>query len=496
MTGRHPHPVLVPHGYRIGNWEVREPLASGAFATVYAGRAAAGADPALPRRAALKFLPTGTRTPRQLRHLRELSEREVEVLARLRPPRLIRMFETLTVDDPDHPELDGATVIVLERAEGSLDSVLAHDPRPASGPAMLAQVCEGLYQLHRAGWVHGDLKPANVLLMGDGSVRLADFNMAAELHGTHAYAPAFATPDYTAPELLWPEMDERGARVRPSADIWAFGVFAHLVLSGTFPLPGGSTEARADAATRYARGAEELRLSPGLPEPWRRIVLACLAPTHARRITAEPLLRLVERAADVPRSARLPRLRAPFRHRHPVVAALLAAALVLPASLVGGGYAYVHYDDGTPVYEALPAASRAPTRSGGATSFGYHRCPPDSVCFFSEHNGNGEMCDWRGDDADWPAGDRPCAWAGGGPVRSIFNNLADGRTRRDVAYYRGSDFEPAGFDRTREAQRTGCTKHQAMGNLAGTYAPRSHRLVASCAAGESSTVGRILSVLD
>lgn len=400
MTGGHPHPVLVPHGYRIGNWEVREPLASGAFATVYAGRAAAGADPALPRRAALKFLPTGTRTPRQLRHLRELSEREVEVLARLRPPRLIRMFETLTVDDPDHPELDGATVIVLERAEGSLDSVLAHDPRPASGPAMLAQVCEGLYQLHRAGWVHGDLKPANVLLMGDGSVRLADFNMAAELHGTHAYAPAFATPDYTAPELLWPEMDERGARVRPSADIWAFGVFAHLVLSGTFPLPGGSTEARADAATRYARGAEELRLSPGLPEPWRRIVLACLAPTHARRITAEPLLRLVERAADVPRSARLPRLRAPFRRRHPVVAALLAAALVLPASLVGGGYAYVHYDDGTPVYEALPAASRAPTRSGGATSFGYHRCPPDSVCFFSEHNGNGEMCDWRGDDAD------------------------------------------------------------------------------------------------
>ncbi|NEE13348.1 protein kinase, partial [Streptomyces sp. SID7499] len=246
MTGRHPHPVLVPHGYRIGNWEVREPLASGAFATVYAARAAAGADPALPRRAALKFLPTGTRTPRQLRHLRELSEREVEVLARLRTPRLIRMFETLTVDDPDHPELDGATVIVLERAEGSLDSVLAHDPRSASGPAMLTQVCEGLYQLHRAGWVHGDLKPANVLLMGDGSVRLADFNMAAELHGTHAYAPAFATPDYTAPELLWPELDERGARVRPSADIWAFGVFAHLVLSGTFPLPGGSTEARAD----------------------------------------------------------------------------------------------------------------------------------------------------------------------------------------------------------------------------------------------------------
>jgi hypothetical protein len=496
MTWRQPHAVPVPRGYRVGDWEVREPLASGAFATVYAGSPAAGADPALPRRAALKFLPTGTRTPRQLRHLRELAEREVEVLARLRTPRLIRMFETLTVDDPDHPELDGATVIVLEQAEGSLDAVLAHDPRPASGPAMLAQVCEGLYQLHRAGWVHGDLKPANVLLMGDGSVRLADFNMAAELDGTHAYAPVFATPDYTPPELLWPEVDERGARIRPSADIWAFGVFAHLVLAGTFPLPGGSAEARADAATRYARGAEELRLSPELPEPWRRIVLACLAPTHARRVTAETLLRHVERVAHVPRSARLPRLRAPFRRRHPVAAVLLAAVLALPAVLIGGAYAYVHHDDGTPVYEALPAASRAPTHTGGAKPFGYHRCPPDSVCFFSEHNGNGEMCDWRGDDADWQTGKRTCAWADSRPVRSIFNNLADGRKHHDVAYYRGTDFEPAGLDRSREAQRTGCTKLHGMGNLSGTYAPRSHRLVDSCATGETSMVGRILSLFD
>ncbi|KMS65818.1 hypothetical protein ACM01_46705, partial [Streptomyces viridochromogenes] len=125
-------------------------------------------------------------------------------------PRLIRMYDTLTVDDPDHPELDGATVIVLERAEGSLDAVLTHDPKPESAPALLAQICEGLHQLHHAGWIHGDLKPANVLLMKDHSVRLADFNMAAELQGTHAYAPAFATPDYTPPELQWPEIDERG----------------------------------------------------------------------------------------------------------------------------------------------------------------------------------------------------------------------------------------------------------------------------------------------
>ncbi|MEV5814237.1 serine/threonine-protein kinase [Streptomyces mutabilis] len=381
MTGR-PYAVPVPKGYRIGPWEVREPLASGAFATVYdatrhtadattrhttdattgrisdgttgrgsdgtTGRGSDGGE--LPRRVALKFLSTGTRTPRQLHHLRDLAEREVQLLRRLHSPRLIRMYDTLTVDDPDHPELDGATVLVLERAEGSLDTLLARTPSPDAGPALLAQICEGLHQLHHAGWVHGDLKPANVLLMADGSARLADFNMAAEMQGTHAYTPAFATPDYTPPELLWPEVDERGTRIRPSADVWAFGVLAHVVLTGAFPLPGATPEARADAATRYAHGREELRLSPALPEAWRDVLRDCLAPTHAARPTdTAALLRRVEEAAGTSRSARLPRLR-PRRWRRPVLAAALAAAMVGAVSL-----AY------TAPRESSPAAAAPPT---------------------------------------------------------------------------------------------------------------------------------------
>ncbi|MBT3151721.1 protein kinase [Streptomyces sp. CHD11] len=352
---RQPYAVPVPKGYRVGVWEVRETLASGAFATVYAARRAVDApDPALPRDAALKFLPTGTRTPRQLSHLRELAEREADLLGRIRAPRLIRMYETLTVDDPAHPELDGASVLVLERAEGSLDALLERTPAPEAGPALLAQICEGLHQLHHAGWVHGDLKPANVLLLADGSVRLADFNMAAELEGTHAYSPAFATPDYTAPELLWPEIDERGARIRPTADIWAFGVLAHIVLSGSFPLPGGSTQARTDAAMRYARGAEELRLSPGLPDDWREIVRDCLAATHEERAAdTAALLRRVEQAAGASRSARLPRLK-PRRWRRPAALAAVVAALVL----AGSGVAYTSLRDEAPAAAAPPTCEK------------------------------------------------------------------------------------------------------------------------------------------
>ncbi|AKZ57677.1 Serine/threonine protein kinase [Streptomyces ambofaciens ATCC 23877] len=334
-----PYAVVVPKGYRVGGWEVRAPIATGAFGSVYEARRVDGADGGLPSTAALKFLPTGTGTPRQLTHLRELVEREVELHRRLRRPRLVRMYETLVVDDPARPALDGATVLVLEKAEGSLAALLAARPCPAGGAALVAQVCEGLAQLHAAGWVHGDLKPANVLLMEDGSVRLADFNMAAELEGTHAYTPAFSTPDYTPPELLWSEIGERGRRIRPSADVWAFGVLAHLVLSGSFPLPGGTPTARRDAGAAYARGTEELRLSPALPEAWREIVRACLTRTHAERIGTDVLSRRVAAAASGGRPGRsvLPRLTRVRRVTLAATAAVTAAALGYGLAVRGDG---------------------------------------------------------------------------------------------------------------------------------------------------------------
>ncbi|MFD8610355.1 serine/threonine protein kinase [Streptomyces sp. NPDC059631] len=361
-----PYAVPVPRGYRVGVWEVRRPLATGAFGSVYEARRTGGGHGPLPQSAALKFLPTGTGTPRRLTHLRELVDREVALHRRLRRTRLIRMYETLTVDDPACPALDGATVLVLEKAEGSLAALLASCPRPADGPALLAQICEGLAQLHRAGWVHGDLKPANVLLMRDGSARLADFNMAAELEGTHAYSPGFSTSDYTPPELLWSEIGERGRRIRPSADVWAFGVLAHLTLTGAFPLPGGIPTARRDAAVAYARGTAGLCLSPGLPDAWRALLPLCLTRTHADRIGTEALLRRVTAAAGTarpPRVLRLPARAAGHRHR----TRLLTGGLLATAAVAALGYGIgtlAHEPPPAETSAALPGTSAAPATYG------------------------------------------------------------------------------------------------------------------------------------
>ncbi|WP_328623240.1 serine/threonine-protein kinase [Streptomyces sp. NBC_00354] len=456
MTGRAGQrgTLAVPPGYRIGPWVVGHLLGAGAFGTVYAARRAVP-EPGLPGRAALKLLPTGTRTPRQLRHLSELADRETEVLRRVCTPRLIRMYEVLTLDDPGRPELDGATVLVLEEAKGSLDALLA-DGVPPTGPTLLAQVCEGLDQLHRAGWVHGDLKPGNVLLMPDGTARLGDFNTAAELEGTHAYAPAFATPDYTPPDLLWSEIGERGTKIRPTADIWAFGVLAHVVLTGSLPLPGGTSAARRDAALRYARGEEELRLSPELPEPWRDIVRDCLARSHEDRSrhTAASLLSRVEAAAAgraAPRRApKGSRALGPRRRGRVVITAGTAALAVL--GVVWG-------------------TGLLPLR--GAADAGYDRCRRGAVCFFAEEDGRGEICSWVDGDTDWSDGQAPCPWAAHSGPRSVYNNgfdLAEGATQVDVLYYAQPD----------RRELLGCVKVRTRTNLAGSDRPRSHAWVPDC----------------
>lgn len=457
----------VPKRYRVGGWEVGDPIASGAFGSVYRARRT-GPSPGEgePERAALKFLPTGTHTPRQLRHLAELAEREVELLSRLHSPRLIRMYETLTVDDVERPELDGATVLVLEEATGSLDALLAKSPRPATGPVLLAQICEGLEQLHRAGWVHGDLKPANVLLMADGSARLADFNMAAEMEGTHAYSPAFATPDYTPPELLWSEIGERGMQIRPTADIWAFGVLAHLVLTGSHPLPGATPTTRRHAAVQFALGTEELRLSPQLPEEWREIITDCLSPNHAERAThdTESLLRRVDSAAGTTPSPQLRSAR-PLLHNRwlwATAAALVAGVTSLTLTLGGDP-------------EGSGGKDPAGTRPVGidATKTGYDRCAAGNVCFFTEADGEGEICAWNGDDIDWADGEISCSWAHTKKSRSVFNNGAGAGTGEeyiDVVYYAKAYLR----------ERLACVGNGAKRNLRKPNQPLSHSWVYMC----------------
>lgn len=340
-------PVSV--GYRVGGWEVHKPIATGSWGSVYEARRVSEAEPGdrLPDRVALKFLPTGTLTPRQLSHLAEMARRELQLYGRLAHPRLLRLFEALTVDDPQRPQLDGAAVLVMELAADSLGNVLcrhAGQPIP-DAPRVIAEICEGLAHMHTSGWVHGDLKPSNVVIMADGSVRLADFGLAAELEGTHGYLPPAGSTDYMPPERWSEPLSERGMAIRTTADIWALGVTAYQLLTGRLPFPGATPRARVAAAAEYAAGRQALALSPALSPGWRALVQDCLAADHQRRAPhgATALLARVRALAREPvateQSARAVVRRTRLRAAAATAcgAALLAVGGAAIAPLTGSG---------------------------------------------------------------------------------------------------------------------------------------------------------------
>ncbi|MFJ3927397.1 serine/threonine-protein kinase [Streptomyces sp. NPDC090022] len=283
---------LLPPGFPVGDWEVTELIGAGGWSTVYAARPASSSS-GRPTDVAIKIMPTAGLAPLQTRRIVESARREVELGRRAGHPRLIGLVESFVLAAPGHPALEGAIVLVMERAAGSLREFLDAGVPEADRGRLIAGICEGLAHLHRSGWVHADLKPENVLLGRDGSVKLSDFGLATELTGTHGYAPPMGTLDYLPPERWRAPLGELGVRVRPTADIWALGIVVHEVFaSGGSPFPGATPMARGASVQAYGQGRAPLRMDPEIPAFWRALAADCLAPDHETRAphTAESLL--------------------------------------------------------------------------------------------------------------------------------------------------------------------------------------------------------------
>ncbi|MFC9386819.1 serine/threonine-protein kinase [Streptomyces venezuelae] len=285
---------VLTAGSEVGDWVVTRLIGSGGWSTVYAARPAdAAAGSSGPAEVALKVMPTAGLAPRQARRIMESARREVDLGSRVGHPRLIGLRESFVLTAPDRPALDGAIVLVMERAVGSLRELIDTGVPEADRGPLIAGICEGLAHLHGSGWVHADLKPENVLLGEDRSVKLSDFGLATELTGTHGYVPPMGTLDYLPPERWRAPLGELGVRVRPSADIWALGIVIHEVFSaGGSPFSGATPVARGAAVQEYAQGRAPLRMDHTVPPFWRALAADCLAPNHAARAphTAESLL--------------------------------------------------------------------------------------------------------------------------------------------------------------------------------------------------------------
>ncbi|MEY2919541.1 MAG: hypothetical protein RL261_846 [Pseudomonadota bacterium] len=133
----------------------------------------------------------------------------------------------------------------------------------------LLPVIDAVSQLHAAGWVHGDVKSANVLLDGDGLPRLVDFGSARRIGSTQ---PAGASPYSTSPERL------DGAAAAEADDIYAVGVLLYELVSGHPPFYPDVTPQRVrDEIPAPVVG------KPTPPEALRALVAQCLAKNPADR---------------------------------------------------------------------------------------------------------------------------------------------------------------------------------------------------------------------
>jgi serine/threonine protein kinase len=152
-------------------------------------------------------------------------QREAHKLQMLTHPNIVRVFDC---------DRDAQTVFMtMEYLAGrSLQSILREPGRPALGPdrglALVESLGEALEYAHRNHIVHGDLKPANVIVTEQGTVKVIDFGMAQFLEAPGSQ-PKAITPRYASPEMA------AGHNPEPSDDVYALACIAYEVWSGQHP---------------------------------------------------------------------------------------------------------------------------------------------------------------------------------------------------------------------------------------------------------------------
>ena len=213
--------------------------------------------------------------------------REARSAARLSHPNIVQVF--------DIGEDGGRPFIVMEYVEGETLADVLHRERHL-GPERVAEIarqcCAGLACAHAAGLVHRDIKPHNLLVTPDETIKIADFGIAHALDQTRLTLTGsiVGTARYLAPEQT------DGRAVTTAADVYALGVVMYELLTGRPPHPGDSLpELVAAKRTKAVKPPRALRRE--IPVELDAAVLACLDREPGARPTAAAL---AERLAGGP----------------------------------------------------------------------------------------------------------------------------------------------------------------------------------------------------
>ncbi|GIF26417.1 hypothetical protein BJ973_005777 [Actinoplanes tereljensis] len=322
-----------------GRYRVLHPLATGGMSRLWLAH-----DEVEDTAVALKkcALPEGL-SPDEEDVFRVWTAREARSFTLVDHPNVVRTLDVLPADD--------APWIVMEFVPcRSLQQVLDESgPLPPARVAGIGlAVLEGLLAVRRAGLLHLDIKPSNVLIATDGRVMLSDFGPAVTSEGVHALAGAgivLGSPKYLAPERLLDGV------ALPESDLWSLGATLYHAVEGRPPF------VRASTTETLLALAEETPEPPRQAGPLTELIVALLRRNPAARpepAMVEAALRSVTgQPAAHPDLHPEPSARRASRKGGLALAAALAVILAVAAAVV-----VLRPDDrsGTPAVAASPAA--------------------------------------------------------------------------------------------------------------------------------------------
>jgi hypothetical protein len=236
--------------------------------------------------------PVAVKLPLAYLARREVARRrfhqEALAAARLSHPNVVAVYDTGTDGDQEF--------LVMELVQGtSLREVLTRRGRLEAGETVSigAQVASALDVAHRAGLVHRDVKPANILLTPDGQAKVTDFGIAKAVHDDDATQTGvtMGTARYLSPEQI------EGRPFDGRADQYGLGVVLYEMLCGRAPFE--SSNDIAVALDHLRRPPLPVRLvRPEVPEWLESVVLRCLAKDPGERFETAGELQLALEAGD------------------------------------------------------------------------------------------------------------------------------------------------------------------------------------------------------